>query len=176
VAKGVKRTKLELEAVYADVEEYLVRVRSHAKIKRAIATKYDVTPKHVSGWIKVVHDRWRAQAGDENRDTKRDGMRATLNELLSMAMNRTDVVRGPDGKIVYEANGEPKRRARPDIQRALHATHQLRALDGLDAPTKVNLSGPDGGPIPHKVTGNLVTPSERNAIANLLKGLKKQQG
>lgn len=174
MAKGVRRTKLELEAVYADVEEYLVRVRSYAKVKRALADKYDVTPKHVTEWIKVVHERWRADAKDEDRETKRDGMRATLNEIVSLAMNRTEIVRDGDGKPVIDPKtNQPMRRARPDLQRALHATHQLRALDGLDMPTKVALQGPTGGPVEHKVTGALITPSESRALINVLKGLKK---
>lgn len=171
---GGRRSKLEMEAVYADVEEYLVRVRSHTKIKRALAEKYDVKPRQVSTWIAEVHARWRAQAGGEDRDLKRDAMRVVLNELLSLAMNRTEIVRDKDGKVVVDpATGQPARRARPDVQRALHATHQLRALDGLDSPTKVALTNPNGdGPAQVKITGNLVTKSEHAAIANLLKGLK----
>jgi hypothetical protein len=174
VAKGVRRTKLEMEAVYADTEEYLVRIRSHTKVKRALADKYDVRPDTVKSWIAEVHKRWRAAASTEDRDARRDAMRVTLNELLSMAMNRTELVRDADGKVVIDpTTNQPARRTRPDVQRALHATHQLRALDGLDSPTKVALSGPDGGPIPHKITGSLITPSESKALVNALKGLKK---
>lgn len=46
----------------------------------------------------------------------------------------------------------------PDMDAAnlcLKIIHHIRAMNGLDAPTKTELSGKDGGPIPHKHGGKV---------------------
>lgn len=179
----IRHNKLELEAIYGDVAEYLVRLRSHHKVKQMLAVKYNVKPDSVTRWIQEVHARWRAEAPDdpEARENKRAFMRATLNEIAALAMNRQLPLRGEDGKVVRDANGKVTMRVVPDLQHALHAAAQLRAMDGLDAPVKVNANVKhtgkvDGevevkGSVEHK---GLITEDERRALEGLIKGFPKR--
>lgn len=140
-------TKLEFEERLADTEQYLLRFRSRTRVMSFLGKKWDVTPSTVSHWITKVHERWRANAKATNRDEKRDEAEATLNEVIFLAMNRTrsvtvmeDIV-DPETGQVTGSRAKTVQRPDPDNQRVLHAVAQLRALNGLDAPVKVAISG-----------------------------------
>lgn len=171
----MSRTKLEMEATYAEVEEYLVRVRSHFKVKQILGTKYGVTPSTVSRWITEVHRRWAETSKATDKEQRRDEMRALLDKITELAMNRQVPARGDDGKILKDDKGKVVMRVSPDLQHALHAAAQIRAMDGLDVapPLRVKVEGGDK-PVQHVVGHAVVTKDEASALARILKGLPKK--
>lgn len=135
---AVKRTKLEMEAVYDDVMDHMIRLRVDDRVKPTLVKKYNVHPQTVSKWMAEVRARLRASAKDSDHEDKRNLMRATLNTLLSMAINKSVVVRNPDGKPVIDTQTQkPVKVAAPDLKEALNACKQLRDLDALDMPVQV---------------------------------------
>lgn len=140
---GSGRVPKELhEEHLAETEQALVRLRAKYRVQQHLVTKYGIAPRTARKWIEAVRRRWGAEAEQTDRTAKRNEMRATLNELLHQALNKTIVVKNPDGTVVVDPqSGRPVVKLQPDLQRALHASAQLRALDGLDAPTKHVVEG-----------------------------------
>lgn len=117
----------EQEERVLDAEQHLVRLRSSRRVEAALSKKYGVTRRTVRRWVKQVRDRWAEEAegeGEELRMERRTNYRATLNEVIAQAMNRTRTVKDGDGT---------KRVPDPDLRSALSAIEQLRRLDGVDA-------------------------------------------
>lgn len=135
----------------AETERVLVRLRASFRVEAHLVKKYGVASRTARYWIAAVKKRWKDEAVVEDRTAKRNEMRVTLNEVVYEAMTRTAVVKDTDGKVVLDANpnsptfGRPVVRQQPDLQRALHAAAQLRALDGLDAPIKLRVDGNASG-------------------------------
>lgn len=169
-AQRIKRTKLEMEAVYADVEEHVIRLRQEGRVKAALVAKYKVDPSTVGKWIRAVYTRFKASAPEsELRENRRNMMRATLDTIASMALNKSVTLRDVNGKPVMDTSSTPPRPikvAAPDLKNALDACKQLRDLDGLDEPIKVETT--TNG----KTTTTLVLGEEdRKALEAGLRGL-----
>lgn len=171
-------TKLEKEERLADTEQYLLRFRSRSRVMSFLSKKWDVTPSTVSHWITEVHRRWRAEAGETNREQKRDDARALLNEAIFLAMNRTKAVTEYKTEDVVDDDGnvtgtrtvaKTVSKPDPDVQRVLHAVAQLRALDGLDAPLKLTLGG---GTTNDTTTTIKADASARDIVLAAIKGLQ----
>jgi hypothetical protein len=69
----------------------------------------------------------------------------------------------------------------PDLQHALHAAAQLRAMDGLDSPVKVTAKVTHTGKVDGEVSGTvtvkhkgLITDDERKSLELLIKGFPKR--
>jgi hypothetical protein len=164
---ATKRTKLEMEAVYADVEDHLVRLRQEGRVKHALVQKYQVNPHTVGRWIKEVFARYRATVTPEDRENRRHLMRATLDTIASMALNKTVTVRDANGKpVIDQATGKPFKVAAPDLKNALDACKQLRDLDGLDEPIKVETT--QNG---KTTTTVLFGEDDRKALRDALRGM-----
>lgn len=163
-----RRTRLEMETIFADVEDHLVRL-PEGRVKAQLVAKYKVHPATVGKWIKEVYARFKASAvPDEARENRRNLMRLRLETIQSMALNKSVVLRNPDGKPVMDPKdpSKPVRVAAPDLKNALDACKQLRDLDGLDEPIKVETT--NNG----KTTTTLVlADDDRKALENALKGL-----
>lgn len=137
-----KRTKMEMELVYADVEDHLIRLASEGGVIQRLIAKYGVSHKQVREWISEVYARYR-KAQEDNpqiREDRRNLMRARIETIHSMAVNKQITLRNPDGKPVMDpVRNTPVRVPSPDLKNALDACKQLRELDGLDMPVKVDV-------------------------------------
>lgn len=167
---GGRRTRLEMEVIYADVEDHLVRL-PEGRVKGTLVSKYQVHPSTVGKWIKEVFARHRkAAAGDaaEVRENRRNLMRLRLETMHSMALNKSIIVRDPNGKPIPDAKDptKPMRIAAPDLKNGLDACKQLRDLDGLDEPIKVEQTNTNNTTTTHKLDDD-----DRKALENALKGL-----
>lgn len=163
-----KRTRLEMEAIYADVEDHLVRL-PEGRVKAQLIGKYKVHPSTVGKWIREVYARFKASSKpDEIREDRRNLMRLRLETIQSMAVNKSVVLRTPDGKPVMDPKDatKPMRIAAPDLKNALDACKQLRDLDGLDAPIKVESTTNST-----TTTTFVLGAEDRKALENGLKGL-----
>jgi len=150
-----RRTRLEMEVIYADVEDHLVRL-PEGRVKGQLITKYKVHPSTVGKWIKEVFARMRkASEGDaiEVRENRRNLMRLRLETAHSMALNKSVLVRDPNGKPIPDPKdpSKPMRIAAPDLKNGLDACKQLRELDGLDMPVKVETTTTGATTTTHKL-------------------------
>lgn len=165
-----RRTRLEMEVIYTDVEDHLVRL-PEARVKGQLIAKYGVNQSTVGKWIKEVFARHRKAAegdADDVRENRRNLMRLRLETLHSMAVNKSVIVRTPDGKPIPDAKdpSKPMRIAAPDLKNAGDMCKQLRELDGLDVAVKIETT--TNG----KTTTTLVLgDDDRKALENALKGL-----
>lgn len=124
---GTRLTNVEQEDRLLDCEQHLIRLRSSRRVESAMAKKYGVSRRTARRWLQRVRERWAEDAngeGEEIRAERRTNYRATLNEVIAVAMNRTRSVRDGDGFVKV---------ADPDLRAALSAVEQLRRLDGVDA-------------------------------------------
>lgn len=138
----------EHEEHLAATEEALVKLRSQWRVIQHLMKRFKgpsgqpISKRTARRWILEVHQKWGAEAVQFDRKNDRSFMRATLNEILASALGRTIVVKDDDGKVVLDPQtGYPILKANPDLQRALHAATQLRALDGLDEAQKIKVEG-----------------------------------
>lgn len=137
-----RTSKEEHEDHLAACEEALVKLRSQWRVIQHLVKRFSISTRTARRWILEVHQKWGAEAVQFDRKTDRSFMRATLNEILASALGRTIVVKDDDGKVVLDPQtGYPVIKANPDLQRALHAATQLRALDGLDEAQKIKVEG-----------------------------------
>jgi hypothetical protein len=165
---NTKRTKLELEEVYADVEEHLIRLRQEGRVKAALVKKYQVHPATAGKWIAEVFARFKASSKNspEVREARRDLMRATLDTVASMAFNKSVTMRHPDGRPMLDANGKPIKTGAPDLRSVLDACKQLRELDALDEPIKIETT--NNGTT---TTTLVIAEDARKSLEKALKGL-----
>lgn len=165
---ATKRTRLELEEVYADVEEHLIRLRQEGRVKAALVKKYKVHPATAGKWIREVFARYKASSkmSPEVREDRRNLMRATLDTVASMAFNKSVTLRNPDGRPVIDATGKPVKVAAPDLKNVLDACKQLRELDALDEPIKIETTN-NGA----TTTTLVIADDARKALEKALKGL-----
>jgi hypothetical protein len=162
-----RRTKLEMEIIYTDVEEHVIRLRQIGRIKGALIAKYKVDQSTAAKWVREVYYRFKASAPDnELREDRRNMMRATLDTIASMALNKSVTLRNPDGSPVLDSAGKVIKVAAPDLKNALDACKQLRDLDGLDAPIRVETTT-NGQTTTTLVLGD----EERKALEKALRGL-----
>lgn len=165
-----RRTRLEMEVIYADVEDHLVRL-PQARVKGVLVSKYQVDPSTVGKWVREVFARMR-KAGKVDaadiREDRRNLMRLRLETAHSMAVNKSIIVRDANGKPIPDPKDatKPMRVAAPDLKNALDACKQLRDLDGLDEPIKVEQTNTNNTTTTHKLDDE-----DRKALENALKGL-----
>lgn len=160
-----RRTKLEMEALYADVEEHMIRLRHDARVTAALVKKYAVHPHTVGKWCKEVLARLRAKAAPTDHDDRRNLMRASLDTVASMALNKVVTLRDASGKPMLDPNGAPMKVTAPDLKHALIAFAKLMELDGLAVPAQV-VTTHAGGTTTHVTLGA----DERLAVEAALRG------
>ncbi len=169
--KPGRRTRLEMEVIYADVEDHMVRL-PEGRVKGQLVTKYQVDPSTVSKWMREVLARMR-KAGkvdaEELRENRRNLMRLRLETAHSMAVNKSVIVRDPTGKpIIDPATKKPMRTAAPDLKNGLDALKQLRDLDGLDEPKRTINENTNEN---KNTTEHKLNDDDRKALEAALKGL-----
>lgn len=166
--KPGRRTRLEMEVIYADVEDHMVRL-PEGRVVGTLTTKYQVDPSTVRKWVREVFARMK-KAGkvdsEELRQDRRNLMRLRLDTMHSMAINKSILVRDMNGKPVMDAAGKPMRIAAPDLKNGLDACKQLRDLDGLDEPVKTESKNTNTN-----VNESKLNDDDRKALENALKGL-----
>lgn len=160
-----RRTKLEMEAVYADVEEHMIRLRHDARVTSALVKKYQVHPHTVGKWTREVLARLRAKQAPTDHEDRRNLMRASLDTVASMALNKMVTLRDPTGKPMLDGNQAPIKVGAPDLKHALIAFAKLMELDGLAVPAQV-VTTHAGGTTTHVVLGA----DERLAVEAALRG------
>lgn len=132
----------QYEEQLAETEAAMVRLRSSYRVETTLAKKFSVHPRTVRKWMAAVRKRWKASASEIDRESHRNDLAATLNEVIFQAMNKSFIVKNDDGTVVVDTNpasptyGKPIVKANPDLQRVLHGVMQLRSLYGVDAPAK----------------------------------------
>lgn len=171
-ARKGRRTRLEMETIYLDVMDHIVRLRADERITATLAKKYDVSPATAKNWVSEVYARHRAKADATGaHEQRRDLMRATLDTVVSMAFNKTTVLRKPDGTPMIDANTQaPIRIGSPDLGIVLQASARLCALDGLDRPREVKLSGKVDGA---QTTQHTFSADDRSLLEAALRGPAK---
>lgn len=105
------------------VETMLACGSSTYAIQRTLALEWQTTHRQVREYIKRVKDAWVAAADAEDLPAKRENVRAMI--LASAAM--------------------AARQEQPGM--LLRCADSLALLDGVRAPARTELSGPDGGPV-----------------------------
>ena len=115
---GIKRPERERRMNRA--EELLITGMSSTQVAEQMKEEFGVKERAAWRYVSNVRKRWREEAeelGPEIREERREAMRRTLEYVKQ---------RGFNGK---------------DFGTVLKATKQLRALDGLDQPKELRLSG-----------------------------------
>jgi hypothetical protein len=124
-----------------EVETLLTRRVGSRRIEKLLAERWSLTTRQVRHYIARVRRTWEAEASSEGREAKRDAMRASLDDLYANAMGRTEIVRDAKGSPILDPQGKPLVRPNPDTKTAVRAAAEIIRLDGLAAPTKVEVSG-----------------------------------
>ncbi len=143
-------SKEEYEERLAETEQAMIRLRSAYRVEATLARKYNVDQRTVRKWMKAVRDRWKANASEVDVDERREDVAAMVNDVIFQAMNRSFIVKNPDGTVVLDpATGKPVVKANPDLQKVLHAISHLRAIYGVDATSTIKVKvSPDVTKLP----------------------------
>lgn len=120
----------------AFTSQAMTRLRATHLVLREVSQHFGVNERTVVGWMRKVREQRRAEASDVDREVARDQLRADYNAVVSMALNRTEVVKDKDGGPMLDSSGRPMVRAKPDLGHALQALRELANLDGLPEPVK----------------------------------------
>jgi len=134
---------VEMERRYLSVEAALARGMSPLAIEVWAADKWGVKGRAVRDWIMEVRRRWTREAADEDRTELRNRMRATLREIVQLALNRVEVVRDRHGEPMRDERGQVMTMQAPELGPASFAARTLCQLDGL-LETKLKVEGPSG--------------------------------
>lgn len=161
----------------AETEQTMIRLRSSYRVEQALSQKYNVQRRQVRRWMQQVRKKWKEEASGEEQDrtTLRADMDKTLNEIIAQAFTRTVVVKDADGNPMLDPNpnsntyGKPIIKANPDLQRALHALIQLRALHALDQPAQIHHKVDVSADLKKLPTVAALTDSAREKLRDLLK-------
>lgn len=142
-AKGRRKkpTREEMFARLREVETLIARRLSTSAIETHLSGKWNVTRRQVRDYIARMRAQWAAEATTEGRIERRDHLRASVNDLYSRAMARTEIVRDAAGNPIMDPQTQrPMLREVPDLKTAVRASEVLARLDGL------NVEKP-GGPL-----------------------------
>lgn len=115
----------------AEVETALVRRLSSQAIEIHFSKVWGVTSRQVHDYVREVRARWEKEAVSDDRRAERSHMRASVNDLYTRAMSKTEVVRDAKGNVMLGPDGQPLRVERPDFRAATRAAEILCRLDGL---------------------------------------------
>lgn len=142
-------TRAEVEDRIRVAETLLVQKVRESTVVEHLCRAYDVSERQAARYVKAVRERWRAGAPRDlvSRERRRDELRASIDEAVRRAFQRTKAVndakgrplmrtrtlRDPDGTI--ETIEEPITVADPDLRAALHGLRLAMVLDGLEQPT-----------------------------------------
>lgn len=152
MAKG--RTKdLLHEKHIAETEKILIRRRSYYDAMTQIVQTFSVPERTARRWIETVRKQWKVEGTTElfDRTALRVEMHHSLQMGIALALNRTQLVKEKDGRIVYDpasverdaqgniVAGRPTIRANPDLQRYFYGLSTLARLHGLDEPARVKI-------------------------------------
>ena len=127
-------SRAEIERRIDAIETQLATTRSPRAVATWAAAQWNVTPRQARTYIERARERWTREAGIEDRRSRRDAMRASLNALFHAASTRTEIVRDKRGQPVIDpATGVAMTQPAPDLRAALRAADALCRLDGLYA-------------------------------------------
>lgn len=110
--------KKRLQARRVEVEQYLSTQASSSQVQRLVSAKYDVSERTVRNDINAIYEKWEREAGEE-KPNRRNQMRQSLRAIVQKATT------AKDWKAVIQA------------------LDRLIKLDGLDAPTVLNVNHMD---------------------------------
>ena len=157
-------SKEEYEERLADTEQTMIRLRSAYRVETTLSRKHNVDQRTVRKWMKAVRDRWKANAAEVDKDERREDLAAIVNDVIFQAMNRSFIVKQPDGTVVLDPQtGKPVVKANPDLQKVLNAISHLRAIYGVDAASTVKVKvSPDVTHLPdfNKLPPEAIAPME----------------
>jgi hypothetical protein len=142
-------TRTEKAEILDFTEAALVRRLHERQILKLLLERYGLQRRQGYRYIAEVRVRWRSEATDTDRDARRDHLRKSLEDIYGKAMSPT--VTKPDA----------------DVRTASRIARLLMDLDGLQAPTKVDLGGTIG------VAAALVPEKSRAGLEAWLKGDKR---
>lgn len=114
----------------------LQRVRIGSVVAHLVRT-YGVSERQAQRYVAKVREGWRrgAPRDVETREARRDEVRATIDEVIRLAMQRRKPLRGPDGGPVFApGTTDPIMVPEPDLRAALHGLRLAMQLDALEAP------------------------------------------
>jgi hypothetical protein len=182
----------------ADVEQIMLTVRRPLLVQQHIATRFGVSLRTARRYVSEVYKKWRDHEKQFDtapalRESRRNNARATFELVVALAINRTEVVKNEDGKVLLDEReflGDPAlkqrnpafklpvTRPKPDLMRVIHALNAWRHLDGLDEPLKAQLnivglgeSLPDLDAMPEEARRHLVAGLEAMAPGGDLRKL-----
>jgi hypothetical protein len=115
----------------AEVEALLVRRLSNQAIEIHLAKVWGITSRQVHEYVRQVRQRWEKEAVTDDRRAERAHMRASVNDLYSRALGRTEVVRDAKGNPMIGPDGQVLRVEKPDLRAGARAAEILCRLDGL---------------------------------------------
>src|SRR5262245_44755923 len=117
--------------------EMMIRLRDTKKVCDAMTRKYGIGYSAGLDWMTRVRKQWRQEAEGRDVDDYRNDARATMNQVLAIALSKTSVVKGKDGNPVIDPQtGQPIVRATPDLTHTIQAQRVLMDLDGLARPVQ----------------------------------------
>lgn len=148
--RGSKTTRHAADL--SEIEQRALNLRIAGKTLREIGDALDMT---VPGARKVIlralkrSDEAMAKQGAKHRELEAQRLNAMMAHLWDLAMGGVHVTPkiGADGsvrKTAEEASVEAQNKA---VDRILRIMERRAKLLGLDAPTKTELTGKDGGPV-----------------------------
>lgn len=133
----------------AVAEKILLRTLDDEATCEELMEKYHQEKHDAIALVKAVRGRW-AAAGRESAPDKRDAIRARLNQLWEVAMTRKR--RDMFGKVLIDPETQEEE-LDPDIHTARAVLKDMRQLDALDMPMRVQIDA--------NLTVNTTTTRER---------------
>lgn len=138
-------SKIPRERIERTRELYLQGVPNLA-IQSKLSREFNVSCRAVRTWIKIVVDKLgRAESANT------EAARARASEML---LNAYLLARGRKG---YTKDGPYDD---PDVKAMVAAAHRYAELHGAVGPKRVELSGPNGGPVPTRAEVVILPPLE----------------
>jgi len=155
------RARAEVKAErLAIVEQVLLNRMGGPRTQIELGKKWGVNARQVRKYMTEVRKRWRAEAealGPDERLARRDGWRASLEQVFAKAMTRTVVITDSVGGPLLKKDGTPLTREVPDLKNAIAAAKLCIDLDGLAAPAKTQVEITDATtPIKERSADELV--------------------
>lgn len=126
-----------------EVEAAMARRIPRAQMEAALCKRWDCSSRQVRRYMAEVRKRWRDEAieMEDDRPSRRDEMRASLNAIFAKAMAQTRVVKDANNNPVMDpTTGRPLVVETPDLRSAIQASRVLVQLDALDAPMRMDVT------------------------------------
>ncbi len=168
-------TAADIENRRAHVERLMSqRLRTSLVVKQAMKD-HKVSKRTIDSDIAHIKARWAQESKGQDRDSRRDSLRVSLNEAIAMAFSRKVVVKDEEGRpVIITRNGKksPLTMADPDVRAIIRGIDVLSKIDGISSIT-----------IEHELQGHVeqlmdaVRPfMEAEAYEQLIRALGKAMG